>query len=149
MKLIYLASPYSHPDATVRYARYRMTAVAAAYLMQAGHNVFSPICHTHPIAELGCLSDRDASFWLERDKQILAFCDEVRVLKLEGWENSKGIAHELAWAKEMGKPCTLMEPVQYCTAHKVWGDYCKQCLQLRKEDEERAHERLIEKGGHP
>ena len=51
--MIYLASPYSHPDAVVREQRFRDVCLAAARLIRAGQIVFSPIAHSHPIASGG------------------------------------------------------------------------------------------------
>jgi hypothetical protein len=51
--MIYLASPYSHPDPAVREARFREACRAAAKLMRLGQPAFSPIVHGHPIAVYG------------------------------------------------------------------------------------------------
>jgi len=53
--MIYLATPYSDPDPEVREFRYREVNKAAAQLISEGHHVFSPISHTHPIAQAGDL----------------------------------------------------------------------------------------------
>ncbi len=51
--MIYLASPYSHPDARVRQRRFEEACQAAAAITRAGLSVFSPISHSHPIARYG------------------------------------------------------------------------------------------------
>ena len=51
MRKIYLAGPYSHPDPTVRAIRFHKLNDKAAELLRAGNLVFSPISHSHPIAE--------------------------------------------------------------------------------------------------
>ena len=43
--MIYLASPYSHPDPLVRQARFDAACHAAAGPIQAGHAVVAPIVH--------------------------------------------------------------------------------------------------------
>ncbi len=55
--MIYLASPYSHPDAVVREYRFRAACQAAASVMRSGQHVFSPIAHSHAIAEYGVATD--------------------------------------------------------------------------------------------
>ena len=50
--MIYLASPYSHPDADVRQARHDLAVEAAIAIMQdIGEAVFSPIAHSHYMHE--------------------------------------------------------------------------------------------------
>ena len=40
-------------------------------------------------------------------------CEEVVVLKLEGWQRSVGVNAEIAAARAMGKPITFLEPVGF------------------------------------
>lgn len=47
--MIYLASPYSHPEPRIKEARFR----AAAQLFKRGHLVFCPIAMSHPLAVYG------------------------------------------------------------------------------------------------
>jgi Domain of unknown function (DUF1937) len=51
--MIYLASPYSHPDATVRESRFRAACQAVVALLLTGEVVFAPIVHCHPLVEYG------------------------------------------------------------------------------------------------
>lgn len=101
---IYLASPYAHPDPVVREARFHAANRAAAALMQAGHIVFSPISHSHPVAECMKGAECDHDFWLYQDWAFLEWADCVVVNTIDGWMESKGIAQELQWAEDMGKP---------------------------------------------
>ena len=100
--LVYLASPYSHPDPAVRQARYQAACRAAAWLIGQGHLVFSPIAHSHAIAQHGL--PVDWGFWEEQDRRLLAACDELWVLMLDGWEDSRGVQAEVAIARKLGKP---------------------------------------------
>lgn len=52
-ELIYLASPYNHPDEKVRIERFKEIVKISARLMKRGWIVYSPIVHNHPIAALG------------------------------------------------------------------------------------------------
>lgn len=99
--MIYLASPYSHPDANVREERFHAACQAAAHLMREGHLVFSPVAHTHSIAQFGL--PIAWAFWERHDRCLLECCDEVVVLKLEGWEDSVGVRSEVQIAKELGR----------------------------------------------
>ena len=41
---------------------------------------------------------------------VLARCNFVWVLQLDGWEWSRGIAHELELAEEIGIPIRMVQP---------------------------------------
>jgi hypothetical protein len=99
--LIYLAYPYSHPNQEVRRARFQAANHAAGLLMKEGHFVFSPISHTHPIAEAGDLPT-GWEFWEGFDRAYLQHCHRIIVLRIEGWEQSVGVQAEIAIATEMG-----------------------------------------------
>ena len=99
--LVYLACPYSHPDATVREARFRAVTAVAAYLLSEGHLVFSPITHAHPMAEAGDLP-RGWDFWEKFDRAYLEHSHKIIVLPLEGWDTSKGVLAEIQIAEELG-----------------------------------------------
>ena len=107
--LIYLASPYSHQNAGVRFERFRMACEAAGRLIKEGHSVISPIAHSHPIATI-CGLPLTWHAWQMQDVAILSKCDEVVVLRLDGWEDSKGIKAELTYAHNMGIPIRYIDP---------------------------------------
>ncbi len=106
--MIYLASPYSHPDAAVREQRFREACRAAAALLRAGHSVFSPIAYSHALVAHGLPSDW--SFWERHDREMLTCCEEVVVLAIDGWTESVGVQAEIALAHALGKPLWLVEP---------------------------------------
>jgi len=54
----------------------------------------------------------DWQFWQRHDLAFLAFCDEMVVLKLPGWEESIGVRAEIAAARTLGKPVTFLEPIE-------------------------------------
>ena len=109
MKKIYLATPYSHKQQNIRRDRFNAVNEVAAKLMRDGNLVFSPISHTHPIAEAGGLP-KDWEFWEEYDKTFIEWADEVYVFMQEGWAESKGVTAEIEIAKETNKPITLLAP---------------------------------------
>lgn len=104
MKKIYLACPYSHPDKLVRKHRVDIADRKAAELMSVGNLVFSPLSHSHPISKHCKVDPCDHDFWLRQDLWILEICDEMHIICLTGWENSKGIKLEIEVAKSQGKP---------------------------------------------
>lgn len=106
--MIYLASPYSHPDPAIRQARFDAACRAAATLIRAGHAVISPVVQGHPLAAFGLPTDWQ--FWETLDRQQLARCDEVVVLTLAGWRESVGVQTEIRIAAELGKPVQYVAP---------------------------------------
>jgi len=110
LKLIYLACPYTAPTLQEMKARVAEATKAAAALMLDGYNVFSPLTHSDPIADvLGEDNRLNHSFWLLRDFQILERCDELHVLKLPGWDTSYGVKLEILKAHDCGIPVFYIE----------------------------------------
>jgi nucleoside 2-deoxyribosyltransferase len=106
--MIYLASPYSHPDPAVREERFRAACQVTAELIRAGDAVISPVVQGHPLAAFGLPTDWQ--FWETLDRHQLARCDEVVVLMLDGWRESVGVQTEIRIAAELGKPVRYVAP---------------------------------------
>jgi len=107
--MIYLPSRYSAPAPDVRGERFRAACQVAAEMLKAGMSVFSPIAHSHAIAEQGDARDT-WEFWRRVDLEFLARCDELVVLKLDGWRHSRGVQAEVATARKLGKPVSYIAP---------------------------------------
>ena len=108
--LIYLASPYSHPDKKIMRKRYEHALRCTAFIMSNGVLVFSPIVHSHPISEkynLPCGWD----FWERFDTRLISASDQVWVLKLDGWRTSVGVQAEIKIAEKADKPIRYLEQV--------------------------------------
>ena len=109
MPIIYLAAPYSDPSPEVRSARVELASRAAAYLMEQGFVVFSPITHGHYVADhLPDACRLDHEFWM---KQCLPFLDRSHgliVLPLPGWESSRGVQAERRRAEDLNIPELFM-----------------------------------------
>jgi len=106
MELTYLASPYSSGGAGLleRQRRFEKVCKIAAALMRKGENIFCPIAHSHPIEIYGMTTVEGHDFWLKQDFAVLAKCTKMVVVKMATWEQSVGIARELALAKHIGIP---------------------------------------------
>jgi hypothetical protein len=72
--------------------------------MAQGNIVFSPISHSHPIAQYIPEVVTDCNFWLNQDIPFLEFCDECVIIKVSGWAQSMGIQRERREAKRLGMP---------------------------------------------
>jgi hypothetical protein len=99
--MIYLASPYSHADPLIREARFNAACQATADMVLAGRAVFSPIVHGHPLVRFGLPTDW--SFWQRFDEEHLQRCDEVLVLRIDGWRESVGVRAEIELAVALEK----------------------------------------------
>lgn len=97
--MIYLASPYSHQTASVRRQRYSEVFDLTGAMLRQGHNVFSPIAYSHPLAEKFELP-QGWEWWLKLDYEFLRMCDTLLVYQLFGWEESKGVVDEINFATE-------------------------------------------------
>ena len=105
--MIYLASPYTHFDLIVREARFDAACLATAEMVRAGHAVFSPIVHGHPLVRFGLPFDWD--YWERFDREYLRRCDEMVVLMLDGWRESRGVQAEIDLAIDMDLPIRYLD----------------------------------------
>lgn len=125
-RLTYLACPYTHKDHYMMVARYLAVNRFAAKLMgEDGRFVFSPISHTHPIAEQGKLP-RGWEFWECYDRTMIGCCDDLLVLCLDGWEQSTGVQAEIKIAEEFNIP---IDYAQY-NLTPSFEDMVKMALQM-------------------
>jgi len=104
--MIYLASPYSHPDAQVREARFEAACRVAAELVSAGHVVFSPIVHGHPLVRFGLPTDW--GFWQRHDREYLGRSKLLLVVALDDWQQSVGVQAEISIARALGLPVAYL-----------------------------------------
>ena len=116
-KLIYLASPYSHPKKHVRLRRWHDITLIGALLIQKGHHVFGPITESHCYSEIHDQIGKGWDFWKKHDELMLSKCDELWVVLLEGWKDSAGVAGEINYAKKNKLPIKYLEPVHLLEGH--------------------------------
>ena len=109
MEKVYLAIPYSHRSEVVRESRFELANQIAAYLIDQGFNVLSPISHSHPIAKY-MDNHNESVFWTKMDIEWLACCDKMIVVKTVGWKLSSGIKDELRFADATGIPVYSIDP---------------------------------------
>jgi hypothetical protein len=99
---VYLAIPYTRMEES---SYTQATEATMLIINQYGHNVFSPITHSHPIAKLGVKGTWD--YWQHIDYQFIDWCDEVWVLIPEQGIgklfDSEGVKAEIQYAKTHNK----------------------------------------------
>jgi hypothetical protein len=114
MSYIYLASPYADPDEVVRQERADLARRACAKLMLAtGKPIFSPICHSHGLADYLPEPLRHShDFWTDMDLPLLTNAVGLAVLQLPGWTESRGVLAEIAFATKHKIPVEYL-PADY------------------------------------
>lgn len=100
--MIYLASPYSHPDPAVRQRRFEDAVAATTAILRAGRLCFSPIAHSHPLHLAGLGGGWET--WRRFDEWFIERCSFLWVLQLDGWRESVGVRAEIDLAAALGKP---------------------------------------------
>ena len=105
----YLASAYAkHPDGME--VAFLGACLAAGQLIKAKVPVFSPIAHSHPISQAYGLDPGNHDIWLPADQPMIDAAHGCIVLRDRGWQDSKGIAYEVACFRDAGKPVIYMDP---------------------------------------
>jgi hypothetical protein len=107
--LIYIASPYSDPDPKIRQLRFEQVASFTGTKINKGLIVYSPIVHNHPIATYFSNLPKGFDFWQHFDLHILNLCDQLTVLCIDGWEESKGVQAEIRFARNKDMPVLFQD----------------------------------------
>lgn len=107
--MIYLASPYSHPDSLMMKTRFLLAEQCTAILSAAGRHVYSPIVHYHEMAKKFSLPT-NFEYWKQINLDMIRRADGMYVLNIEGWKESKGVTGEIAFARQFNLPLNLVSP---------------------------------------
>ncbi len=110
-ELIYIASPYTNSDARVRMENYLIVTKIAGDLVSRGAIAVSPITYGHTLAEHTKMPT-DWDFWMDFCLVLLAKCDKILVCNtMVGWEESRGVAAEIEFAKQKGIKIEYLKPL--------------------------------------
>ena len=104
--LIYIASPYSSSDIRIREARYVAVKHFVHWCLLRDPLIgipFSSILHNHDLSSTLTLPF-DFRFWLRFNEAFMREARAFYLLRLPGWENSKGCEYEVLFAKQMHIP---------------------------------------------
>lgn len=119
LPLVYLATPYSKYPAGID-AAFRDAAALAAKLLINGVKVYSPIAHTHPLAIYGGLDPLDHAILMPFDEAMMAASSALLVAQMQGWRDSKGIAHEIEFFRDQGNPIFYLDTVTMNVGRVPW-----------------------------
>lgn len=109
MSYIYLASPYTHSNPTIREQRYLAAQDAVVWLLKQRKWVYSPIVHCHELCKVHELP-RNYKFWEEYNGTMLFSAHTLYVLNLDGVMESKGAQGEIEFAAQERKPIFWLTP---------------------------------------
>jgi hypothetical protein len=111
-KVFYLAAPYYHKNYAKMAERVTIVSKTCIELLKLGIYCFSPLTQNHTLRKIGKL-ESGWNVWGKYDEALLSHCDGIIVLKLDGWETSKGIAAEIKIAKKLNLKIYYFEPFIY------------------------------------
>lgn len=127
--MIYLATPYSHPDPAVRAWRFQQASAlwhnyftACSTRTTSSTVIFSPIVYAHPVAVRHKMPTEHA-FWARYCRRMLGLSNDLWVCQLDGWEESHGMNDEIDTAKLLGIPVTYLSEAQAVVAKYGIGQY--------------------------
>jgi hypothetical protein len=99
-QLLYLACPYMADKDYIRRERVASANLTAATLFAKGYNVFSPLSHGEGWSSLVPIDKASHQRWMELDIKILAACQVLLILPLDGWTTSAGVCEEIMYARK-------------------------------------------------
>lgn len=109
--VIYVANPYTGTSYE-RNQRFLAVEKYTAHLIREGRTVVSPIVHNHVLAFRHDLP-HDFEFWQKYCLNLLAICNEMHLLMLDGWEDSIGVRGEEDRADELHINVSFVNPDTY------------------------------------
>ena len=77
--------------------RFLLAEQVTAALLTSRRHVYSPIVHCHELS-LKYHLPTEFIFWRDYNFDMLRRCDDFLILKIPGWDQSKGVAAELELA---------------------------------------------------
>jgi hypothetical protein len=118
-RLVYLASPYTHPDKVVEAQRYNAVLSAWRFLLEnrsdyhyfgTEYHFFVPIVQSHQLSIMESGLPGDWQFWATYDTTMISRSDEFWVLTLPGFKESVGVSAERQIAANLGLPIRFLVP---------------------------------------
>lgn len=94
-KKIFVAGPFNHPDQKIKDYRTRTIAQYCVKIFNEGNFPVSALLSGLAIVNYSCLPvPTDTETWRNFSMEYVDGCDELHILKLEGWEESSGLETE-------------------------------------------------------
>lgn len=110
-KLIYLASPYSHKGEFIRNMRYNLITKITGKLQDRYPYAFiGPITQSHNTAPYMESPNTEFTSWAIRDLTYISRSDEMWVVMIDGWKESKGVQAEIEFASNQNIKVRYINP---------------------------------------
>lgn len=106
---LYIATPYSKYPHGKEQANIDACKFAAI-LIGAGIPCFSPIAHSHAIAQLGGIDPDSHAIWLPADQPFIDRAAAIVVVMMDGWRDSYGVSYEIDQFTKAEKPIFYLSP---------------------------------------
>jgi len=106
--LYYLAGPYTHESKAIMNEREIQHSKCAVALKNQGMAVYAPIPETTSLAKLGGMQETNWESWRDHDLNMLDRCDELLIMNINGWIQSKGVRGEVKFALQKGLPVHII-----------------------------------------
>ncbi len=113
IKMVYLASPSSHPFKEIELMRYEEINQIAANLHEHYPQVafILPITQTYKLMEYNKNIGTAREAWKARDLEFISRSDELWIVSMDGWRESIGVMAELDFALQYQIPVFFIDPV--------------------------------------
>lgn len=95
--MIFVSAPYYDFDKDIIRSRVAIVSKYCGRLISEGKIAISPICLGHLVVE-HCSMPNDFNYWEKYSIKVLSKCNELHVLKIKGWEESRGVSAEIKYA---------------------------------------------------
>jgi len=99
-KKIFVGGPFNGTEEEKK-IRTEKIAVYCVKLFNEGNSPISGLLMGLTFAQYGNLPT-DTNTWIKFCENMLKGCDELHILKLEGWDKSSGVKMELEEARKLG-----------------------------------------------
>jgi hypothetical protein len=84
--------------------------IAALHLHYPQHTFIAPMVQDYQLLPYMPRTEATWDAWGKHCRTIIERCDEVWVMKLDGWDTSVGVAGEISHAIEYAVPVVYIEP---------------------------------------
>lgn len=101
-------------------------------LKKLGLPIYCPIAETHGQAIYGDIDKLDHDFWMYADRPLLDAASGLIVVKMEGWEVSRGIAVEIRAHDKSGKPIVYWDPACAIPLDEIRGHMIRQNIRIAR-----------------
>ena len=111
IRLWFFSTPYTLYRRGLHGAYLDACDVGARVVDRYKITLISPILNSHGMAFHGILPAKDGKFWKRFNAPILEACGGCLVAKMDGWEESVGIANEILDSRAAKKMVVFVDPI--------------------------------------